>query len=122
MFCPKCGNSMPDGASFCSKCGTQIKQSSVAGIGQEVSVEKKKEKGLLQKYIDTWRERMVLDWTDKRKLLWFCSHAVVVFLCFFLIFGGSGDDGSSTSSVSNKNSIIKSKKQMVNNHVLLLEK
>ncbi len=111
MFCPKCGNSIKDGVSFCSKCGTQIKQTSVVGTGQEVSSEKKKEKGLLQKYINTWRERMVLDWTDKRKLLWFCSHAVVVFLCFLIVFGGSGDDGSSTSSV--KNSIIKSKKEKV---------
>lgn len=25
MFCPKCGNEMPEGAEFCMKCGTKIK-------------------------------------------------------------------------------------------------
>lgn len=24
MFCPKCGSNLPDGASFCSKCGNQM--------------------------------------------------------------------------------------------------
>lgn len=24
MFCPKCGNGLPDGVKFCGKCGTRI--------------------------------------------------------------------------------------------------
>lgn len=24
MFCPKCGNSLPDDAAFCGACGTQL--------------------------------------------------------------------------------------------------
>lgn len=30
MFCPKCGNSLPDGASFCNKCGAKLENARVA--------------------------------------------------------------------------------------------
>lgn len=33
MFCPKCGNQIPDGATFCPKCGAQL-QSRVPGATQ----------------------------------------------------------------------------------------
>ena len=26
MFCPKCGNQIPDGSKFCPKCGSQLGQ------------------------------------------------------------------------------------------------
>ncbi len=32
MFCPKCGNQLPDGAQFCSSCGNQINVQPVAPV------------------------------------------------------------------------------------------
>ena len=26
MFCPQCGNQLPDGSAFCSNCGSQLTQ------------------------------------------------------------------------------------------------
>ena len=31
MYCSKCGNQVPDGASFCPKCGAAIAKGSVPG-------------------------------------------------------------------------------------------
>lgn len=31
MYCPKCGNQMPDGSKFCAKCGTAVEQPQASG-------------------------------------------------------------------------------------------
>ncbi len=31
MFCPKCGNQLPDGSAFCGKCGAQLSQPNAGG-------------------------------------------------------------------------------------------
>ena len=31
MFCPKCGNRLPDGSAFCGKCGTRLAAPAGAG-------------------------------------------------------------------------------------------
>jgi len=37
MFCPKCGNQLPDGSAFCGKCGVQLGQSKTAAPTARVS-------------------------------------------------------------------------------------
>ncbi len=32
MFCPKCGNQLPDGSAFCGKCGAQVGASAATGL------------------------------------------------------------------------------------------
>lgn len=34
MFCPKCGNQLPDGAAFCSQCGNKIAETPVAPVAE----------------------------------------------------------------------------------------
>ena len=36
MFCPHCGNSLPDGARFCINCGSQVKPDAPAAVEQQV--------------------------------------------------------------------------------------
>ena len=36
MFCPQCGNEVPEGSGFCGKCGTPVNQGSVSAAGSAV--------------------------------------------------------------------------------------
>ena len=66
-----------------------IKQKS--DIAQDVYRQSKKEKGIIKRYIDVWKEKILLDWTDRRKFFWFGGHAIVLLVfCMILVLGSKG--------------------------------